>query len=301
MGTVREFSRRTGLRWSLVCVLFWVALCAPAFSQTGDVTLKQLDYNGAKRSYYEHVPSSYDSSSSSVPLVIFLHGSVNGRTATVEGAAKLSGWTTRSDEKGFIAVYPVGGIAVANGTSSPGYKWNTYVFDGKTPDDVGYLLAVINQLKNTYRIDANRIYMTGHSSGGAMVNTFIGNGHASLIAASAPVSGPWITTFRKSESLMEPGGPIPVWIWRGEEEDQITGTIPRDIQDEDQKQFWIQYNQTDQSQRTVSGSYVTDVFTGGNAEVRFTEVTGAGHLNDDDYSLKIWNEFFSRLTLADRN
>ncbi len=131
-------------------------------------------------------------------------------------------------------VYPNGGTPVPQ---SRGWSLE-HLFSGPVPDDVGFLLALIDRLKTDYCIDADRVYMSGHGNGASMTNTFA-SVHANVLAAIAPVSGAWITTFNLPESLLTPNAPLPVWTWRGQNENFTTGLQPRPVQDQRQKQFWI--------------------------------------------------------------
>ena len=52
------------------------------------------------------------------------------------------------------------------------FGWNAFVYDGKPPDDAGFLLTLLQHLESGYRIDPARIYMTGFSNGGGMTSSF---------------------------------------------------------------------------------------------------------------------------------
>ena len=272
---------------------FWLALLAiaPHFA-FAQLTQRTLTYQGMTRTWYEHIPASYNSATP-VPLLLFLHGS--GGAGDV--VAPKSGYIELADAKNFIAVFPNGGLPGGNGTNS--FQWNTY-FQQTTPDEVGFLMALIKRLESDYRIDLTRIYMTGHSNGASMTNTFAGV-HASVLAAIAPVSGAWITTFNLPTSLLKPDAPLPVWEWRGQNENFTTGSEPRNVQDQQQLQFWTAFNQvnpTPQNVTTTDGTYTyaTQIYTGGTAEVRFTEVANQSHPYQTEYSTQIWNNFLSRMT-----
>ena len=109
------------------------------------------------------------------------------------------------------------------------------------------------------------------------------------------------TTFNLPTSLLKPDAPLPVWEWRGQNENFTTGSEPRNVQDQQQLQFWTAFNQvnpTPQNTTTTDGTYnyKTQIYTGGTAEVRFTEVANQSHPYQTEYSTQIWNNFFSRMT-----
>jgi len=116
-----------------------------------------LTHDGLKRSFYLHIPPSYDGTKPT-PLVIALHG--GGGTAEKMYKLTNNGFNTLADQQGFIVLYPQG---LDN-------HWN----DGRkipnqtSVDDVGFLSALIDHLAATYNIDRQRVYATGISNGGFM-------------------------------------------------------------------------------------------------------------------------------------
>ena len=147
-----------------------------------------------------------------------------------------------ADEYGFIVVYPqVGAGAATTGT------WSAWTeVDALTErSDVEYLNFVAESVFSAYGADDSSLFMTGFSSGAQMVNVYSLVGDY-LPAAIAPVSGGWANAYGvPSEDLPRPDG-LPVWIWRGSEEDPITGTpgnrLPRSEQDDLQLAFWLEAN-----------------------------------------------------------
>jgi polyhydroxybutyrate depolymerase len=114
------------------------------------------------RSYHFHVPPGYNPKKP-VPVVVVLHGAaMNG--AIMEWFSDLS---KKSDEAGFIAVYP-------NGTGLGGtlLTWNAGLFPGSLnstrADDVAFIGKMLDDLARVLRVDARRIYAVGMSNGGMM-------------------------------------------------------------------------------------------------------------------------------------
>lgn len=106
------------------------------------------------------IPTDYDPSVS-YPLVVLLHGAgTDGRTQA--GYLQLFNFV---DEKQFIMAYP-------NGTPNEEGRrlWNGAVCctGDDAIDDVGYISGLIEEAKETYNIDATRVYLIGHSNGGFM-------------------------------------------------------------------------------------------------------------------------------------
>ena len=270
----------------VVTVLLTIFFATSLQVQRRPTVMKVLSYNGIDRTYWEHVPISYDGSQP-VPLVIMPHGAGgNG-----ELADRASGWSILAEAHGFIAVFPNGGP-----------WWNAY--DWVNPrDDVGFLMALIDKLKTDYLIDETRVYLTGHSNGASMVISLTFK-HTDVLAAIAAASGPWMTGDRMYDidpyAVPQPKAPIPVYVWRGEIE-----SWPSSQEDELQKQYWIEWNHVNKTPKIVTeGAYTTEIYAGGDAEVRFTEIKNRGHNTYDlGTARKIWNDFFSRLsrdTIHDR-
>jgi len=245
-----------------------------------DILLKTIPYGGVNRTYYLYVPSQYDGSKK-VPLVLALHPA--GGTGFLFELS--TGWMHLAEGNDFIVAYPDGGIGYAFG-----FRWNVYKW-GESPDDFGFLMALISQLKSDYQIDSSRIYMTGHSSGASMTTTFALR-NANVLAAIAPVSGLWITSYDIDPSnISRPNAHIPVHIWRGEFESEEIGSWL-------EKQYWIDWNDVDETPTYIDeGGYKTEVYTG-DAEVRLTEIIETSHTEtyDPNTASMIWYDFFVRFS-----
>ena len=146
-----------------------------------------------------HVPDSYDAKQP-VPLVLLLHGySSNG--AEQENYLKF---TPESDRRGFVFAYPEGTLDSRN------YQfWNATDaccdFGRIGVDDSGFLSDLIKKLQSTYRIDAKRVYVIGHSNGGFMSFRFACD-HADQVTAIASLNGAtW-----QDPSKCKPSGPVGV-------------------------------------------------------------------------------------------
>ncbi len=197
-----------GIRWCLpLLTLLTSIVCwtSPASAQQGcDATLSTGDYTctmewaGRTRSYIVHVPASY-TGDTAVPLLMDLHGFL-GSASKQQGK---SGQLAQSDRRGFIAVWPE---ALNKG-------WNGYGCCGDSQkqdiDDVGYLRALVARLKTQGRIDASRVFVTGHSNGGSMTQRMACEA-ADIFRAAAPVSFPLNTTTR-----CHPARPITVIEFHG--------------------------------------------------------------------------------------
>jgi polyhydroxybutyrate depolymerase len=165
----------------------------------GDSTVN-ITFGGQSRSFLLHVPSSF-TGTVPVPLVIDLHGFTSNATQQ----KGFSGILQESDKEGFIAAWPQG---LNN-------SWNAYGCCGQSQssnvNDVGFIRAVVSNIKASAPIDNARVYVTGLSNGGSLSQRLACEA-ADLFAASAPVSFP---LNRSSCPGGDPVRPIPVYEFHG--------------------------------------------------------------------------------------
>ena len=186
------------LRPSAVALLLVVFAIAPAGAALapGDST-RTLQHGGLSRSYLLHVPASYGGATA-VPLVLDVHGA----GSNAEQQRLISGMVAVSDREGFLLAHPEG---VAN-------AWNAGLCcPGGTPDDVGFIRAVVAAIAAEGNVDPARVYATGLSNGGA-ISQRLACDAADLFAAAAPMAFP--VAFRPL-SECRPVRPIPVMTFMG--------------------------------------------------------------------------------------
>lgn len=126
----------------------------------------RLRHDGLDRMAIIHVPRNWQSTSPT-PVLMALHGGGGGALYQADDANY--GLITKSEQAGFIAVFPNG---ISNASSGLLATWNAGHCCGRARDqqvdDVGFLKAVIADLGRRLRIDAARVYATGMSNGGMM-------------------------------------------------------------------------------------------------------------------------------------
>ena len=125
-----------------------------------------------------YVSSSYDGSSS-VPLVVALHGS----SASITDLPEESRWSDVADEYGFIVVFIQGYPA---GSPNPYPAWFTYA---GAQVDIDYIKAVVGKVQDRYNIDSERMYLTGHSLGSMMTQMFASSADRTFFGLFAICSG----------------------------------------------------------------------------------------------------------------
>lgn len=121
--------------------------------------VQQPELTETPRSYLVYLPSSY-TGDEAMPLVMVLHG----RPDTGAGIASITDMNLTAEKHGFIAVYP-------NGIRR---EWNYIkdlpIYPELGQDDFAFIRSLIADLSTDFNIDQERLYVTGFSNGGFMVN-----------------------------------------------------------------------------------------------------------------------------------
>jgi hypothetical protein len=124
--------------------------------------------------YTLFVPDSYDPLRPT-PLVVGLHGGgpagKDGKAVRGSGTSAMNFYQSGAAKHGYLVVCPTA-------LTTP---WSS-------PENDGFLLAVVEEVKLLYHVDCNRIYLTGHSMGGYGAWHY-GSKYAHLWAAIAPMAG----------------------------------------------------------------------------------------------------------------
>ena len=163
---------------------------------------QSLTHDGIERSYRIHVPSSYDEATP-VPLVLVLHG----RLGTGRSVERWTRFTPVAEEHGFIVVYPDGINRQWNNGRDPDSRNMTV----SEVDDVGFLLALIDQLGEQYTIDSSAVFVTGMSNGGMMSHR-LATDAPDVFAAIAPV----VSSIPEGQAeAWSEGPPVPVLMING--------------------------------------------------------------------------------------
>ncbi|HEY5472890.1 MAG TPA: PHB depolymerase family esterase, partial [Candidatus Limnocylindrales bacterium] len=119
--------------------------------------LISFTHNGVERPYLIQACASGAGVAERVPLVLELHG----RGIDAVRFDQLTGFGVLADEAGFALALP----------NAVGEIWNDgrdAAPEGLGPDDIGYLIAVLDDVCARLPIDPRRIYVVGMSNGAAM-------------------------------------------------------------------------------------------------------------------------------------
>ena len=160
---------------TLSLIVFLATAFSTAFAQTintgrSDVELK--------------VPASYNETTP-LPLVVLLHG----YTSSGAGQDKYMKFSDLVNEYEFLLLMP-DGTTEKNGQKNR--FWNATDaccnMQNSDVDDSAYLIGLINEVKAKYSVDANSVYLIGHSNGGFMSHRMAYD-HPDTIAAIASLAG----------------------------------------------------------------------------------------------------------------
>jgi polyhydroxybutyrate depolymerase len=244
---------------------------------------RRLTVDGRERSYLIHVPPNYDPKKPT-PLVLAFHGGGGNADSMV----RFSSLNKKSDEAGFIVVYPSGTgrlerVLTFNGGNCCGYAMNNKV------DDVEFTRQLLDDLAESVSIDPKRVFATGMSNGGIMVY-LLASELSDRIAAIAPVAGPMGT------ETCQPKRPVSVIHFHGTDDENapfkggkgaksISGT---DFYSVDHSiQAWVKANSCNEEPVVTTipdnandGTTITRKTYGGGkdgAEVVLVVIEGGGH------------------------
>jgi polyhydroxybutyrate depolymerase len=149
----------------------------------GDHT-RTLRFGDRDRRYLLHIPKLYDPSKAA-PVVLVFHGG----GSNPEGMIRLAGMNSKSDEAGFLVVYPYGtGPLRDRLLSFNGGECCAYAMEHQV-DDVGFTRAILDDLSKITHVDSDRVFATGLSNG-AIMSHYLASELSDRIAAIAAVGGP---------------------------------------------------------------------------------------------------------------
>lgn len=155
-----------------------------------------VDHDGRRRSYLVHVPAEA-APAKAPPVVLNFHGG-GGNAA---GQKSYSRMDEASERHGFIAVYPEG----TGGVLGKLHTWNAgnccgYAMENKV-DDVGFTVALLDDLAARTSIDRRRIYATGLSNGAMMAYRLAAERSDRIAAIAAVAGGMVIDAFGPSRAV----------------------------------------------------------------------------------------------------
>jgi len=214
--------------------------------ETYEVTM-DIQANGFNRTYQVHIPPGVHAKVP-LPLVVVIHGAFD----TGLGMETFSGFSRLADRENFMVLYP-------DGMGLFGYlqHWNAGHCCGKAAkdqvDDVGFIVAAIEDACRRWNADRRRIYILGFSNGGMMAYRFAAEKTNMLAGAAflAASMGGRASEEEPDWRIPNPQKPLPVLIIHGLEDQDVPyngGISPRRGGQRtywsvpDCVAFWVEYN-----------------------------------------------------------
>ncbi len=167
---------------------------------------------GQERLFMVHMPPGHRPGQP-LPMVLAFHG--GGGSMELQADDSRYGLISKADSAGFIAVFPNGHSGMPNHHLA---TWNAGGCCGSARDngseDVAFVRALIEHLRQRLPVDARRIYAVGMSNG-AMMSHRLACEMSDLLAGIAAVAGTDAT------SSCHPVRPIPVLMIHALDDDHV--------------------------------------------------------------------------------
>ena len=182
-------------------------------------TPKTVSINSNCGGYYEYLPQGYDAAGSQrYPLIVYVHGDGDRGSGSQTDLAKLltKALPKLINDGQFPSSVSMNGQSFKFIVISPQLKvWTT---DAAAAADMA---AVIAYVKNHYKVDTNRIYLTGMSMGGGITWEYAGSNitAAQKLAAIVPICGA-----REPQTAVAnviANGDVPVWATHNQADNAV--------------------------------------------------------------------------------
>jgi poly(hydroxyalkanoate) depolymerase family esterase len=201
-----ELGWRTQMSWKQILLIVAMATILPGHptrAKAGDWASGRVSNSSGSRSYMLWVPSGYDRRKS-LPLLVLLHGC----TQKPEDLAAISSMNEVAEKNGFLVVYPE-----QTAEANPLRCWNWFdpKHQSRGSGEPSLLAAVVQQIRASYTVDAQRVYVAGISAGGAMA-VVMGVNYPDIFAGIGTIAGTEFKAATSAESgltAMKQGGADP--------------------------------------------------------------------------------------------
>jgi len=192
-------------------LLLWLCFIMLSFGSYGQQTNKKFNVrNYGDIGYLEYLPQNYSSNNTTYPVLIFLHGAGERGNGTSDLTKVKKNGPPKLIESGHKMEFEVNGKKESFIVISPQLRSNYNSWPGF------YVDLVIEHVKKNYRVDLDRIYLTGLSMGGGAcwAYTSYSTQYADKIAAIAPMCGH--QSFVSSKVCNIASNNVAVWAHHGD-------------------------------------------------------------------------------------
>ncbi|MHC8966005.1 PHB depolymerase family esterase [Priestia aryabhattai] len=180
--------------------ILFLSLGAVSSSAAGSFTSKT--YNG--RTYKLYVPSSYQGDAA-LPLVVMLHGCTQDPDQFAAGTQM----NALAETEKFLVLYPE---QPSSANSNNCWNWFDTAHQSRGSGEPALIAGMVNQIKSSYSIDADQVFVGGLSAGAAM-SVIMGATYPDIFAAISVGAGleyKAATNVMGAYTAMSSGGPNPI-------------------------------------------------------------------------------------------
>lgn len=264
-----------------------------------DMGLKRFEgeYGGITREWFVYEPGAYRlDPEKKYPLLLAIHGySCSGQLF-----AENTEWHAVGEKRDFFVLYvsALPSNASFDGCTVPLPTWNSIGLTAEA-DDVSYIRTVLDKVCMDYPIDAERIYVSGHSNGSLMTQRLMVE-MPERFAAFAPQGASMFFNFRSESdfhrwTIPNDGIVRPVWLMMGSDDigdrDEIADGNSNDLFIS--RMCFVNGIDRKKEQILENGKYTTHSYLSsqGIPLVRFTSIRNTPHSFTHEFAQIYWNEF----------
>ncbi|MFT7829860.1 PHB depolymerase family esterase [Priestia megaterium] len=181
-------------------IMLFLSLGAVSSSAAGSFTSKT--YNG--RTYKLYVPSGYQGGTA-LPLVVMLHGCTQDPDQFAAGTQM----NALAETEKFLVLYPE---QPSSANSNKCWNWFDTAHQSRGSGEPALIAGMVNQIKSSYSIDADQVFVGGLSAGAAM-SVIMGATYPDIFAAISVGAGleyKAATSVTGAYTAMGSGGPNPI-------------------------------------------------------------------------------------------
>lgn len=159
----------------------------------------------SSQGFYEYLPQGYENDQQDYPLLVFIHGlGENGNGDSQLDDLLVTGIPRIIDQNNWDETLPF--VVLSPQNSSGGCTSSSDIFN------------FINFAKENYRININRVYLTGLSCGAIGSWNYLGNHSNAQIAAVVPIAGNGNSAFNNGGCEMNR---VPIWAFHGDNDGTV--------------------------------------------------------------------------------
>ncbi len=231
-----------------------------------------LVVDGITRQYVVYVPSGQPAyrvaDPKDNPIVVILHA--DGETA--RDHALRTQWARVAEEEGFIAAFP----------GALDRSWNTHV-DPNRPDDIGFVTAVTDAVRDAYQGSAVNTYLVGEGAGAAVANEVAAINSPRYVAVASLTGGAPADFYQAANTRLRTTA-MASWTF-------VTGRRPT-ADEHRQVEYWQRANDVGTRHRREAGrDFDTAVYrnpTNPMAQVRVSHLRDPSTLGGTSVARAIW-------------